>query len=79
MAAGLTDHVWTLREVLLFRVPPWPQSIGLWANRGGKQPREVACAGGEVRPHGWLRGYHQGWEGRWEPMRSLSSRPFCPC
>jgi transposase-like protein/IS1 family transposase len=25
MAAGLTDHVWTLREVLLFRVPPGPQ------------------------------------------------------
>lgn len=25
MAAGLTDHVWTLREVLLYRVPPWPQ------------------------------------------------------
>ena len=25
MAAGLTDHVWTLREVMLFRVPPWPQ------------------------------------------------------
>jgi IS1 family transposase len=25
MAASLTDHVWTLREVLLFRVPPWPQ------------------------------------------------------
>jgi hypothetical protein len=25
MAAGLTDHVWTLREVLLLRVPPWPQ------------------------------------------------------
>ena len=24
MAAALTDHVWTLREVLLFRVPPWP-------------------------------------------------------
>jgi hypothetical protein len=24
-AAGLTDHVWTLREGLLFRVPPWPQ------------------------------------------------------
>ena len=22
---GLTDHVWTLREVLLYRVPPWPQ------------------------------------------------------
>ena len=27
--AGLTDHVWTLREVLLFRVPPWPQPAGL--------------------------------------------------
>jgi IS1 family transposase len=25
MAAGLTDHVWTLREVLRYRVPPWPQ------------------------------------------------------
>ena len=25
MAAALTDHVWSLREVLLFRVPPWPQ------------------------------------------------------
>jgi hypothetical protein len=24
MAAGLTDHIWTLREMLLFRVPPWP-------------------------------------------------------
>jgi IS1 family transposase len=29
MAAGLTDHVWTLREVLLFRVPPWPQPVGM--------------------------------------------------
>src|SRR6266853_1310619 len=28
MAAGLTDQVWTLREVLLFRVPPWPQPVG---------------------------------------------------
>jgi hypothetical protein len=25
MAVGLTDRVWTLREVLLYRVPPWPQ------------------------------------------------------
>jgi hypothetical protein len=25
MAAGLTNHVWSLEEVLLFRVPPWPQ------------------------------------------------------
>jgi IS1 family transposase/transposase-like protein len=29
MAAGLTDRVWTLREVLLFRVPPWPQPARL--------------------------------------------------
>jgi hypothetical protein len=25
MAAGVTDHGWTLREVWLYRVPPWPQ------------------------------------------------------
>jgi IS1 family transposase len=29
MAAGLTDRVWTLREGLLFRVPPWPQPVGV--------------------------------------------------
>ena len=29
MAAGLTDHVWSVREVLLFRVPPWPQPVGV--------------------------------------------------
>ena len=27
MAAGLTDHVWSLKEVLLYRVPPWPQPV----------------------------------------------------
>jgi IS1 family transposase len=26
MAAGLTDHVWSLKEVVLYRVPPWPQA-----------------------------------------------------
>ena len=26
MAAGLTDHVWSLKEVLLYRVPPWQQA-----------------------------------------------------
>jgi len=26
MAAGLTDHVWGLKEVLFYRVPPWPQA-----------------------------------------------------
>jgi IS1 family transposase len=25
MAASLTDQVWSLKEVLLYRVPPWPQ------------------------------------------------------
>ena len=25
LAAGLTDRVWSLREVLRYRVPPWPQ------------------------------------------------------
>ena len=29
MAAGLTDHVWSLTEVLLYRVPPWPQPAGV--------------------------------------------------
>jgi len=29
MAAGLTDHVWLLKEVLRFRVPPWPQPQAL--------------------------------------------------
>jgi hypothetical protein len=27
MAAGLTDHVLDLKEVLMFRVPPWPQPL----------------------------------------------------
>ena len=27
MAAGLTDHVWSLKEVLCYRVPPWPQPL----------------------------------------------------
>jgi hypothetical protein len=25
MVVGLTDRVWSLREVLMYRVPPWPQ------------------------------------------------------
>src|SRR5262245_34723932 len=29
LAAGVTDRVWSLHEVLLFRVPPWPQPAGL--------------------------------------------------
>ena len=26
MAAGLTDPIWSLKEVLFYRVPPWPQA-----------------------------------------------------
>ena len=26
MAAGVTDHVWSLKDVLFYRVPPWPQA-----------------------------------------------------
>jgi len=29
MAAGLTERGWSLREVLLYRVPPWPQPQAL--------------------------------------------------
>ncbi len=29
MSAGLTDRMWTLREMLLYRVPPWPQPQAL--------------------------------------------------
>jgi hypothetical protein len=29
MSAGLTDRVWTLREMWLYRVPPWPQPQAL--------------------------------------------------
>jgi IS1 family transposase len=28
MEAGVTEHVWSLQEVLLYRVPPWPQHQG---------------------------------------------------
>jgi hypothetical protein len=38
MAAGLTDHVGTLREVVRFRVPPWPQPQAVSAaDRGSHQ------------------------------------------
>ena len=26
MAAGVTDHVWSLKDVLRYRLPPWPQA-----------------------------------------------------
>lgn len=27
MSAGLTDHVWDVQELLLFRIPPWRQQL----------------------------------------------------
>jgi len=44
MAAGLTDHVWTLREVLLFRVPPWPQPAGGVRKREQERERRMAVS-----------------------------------
>jgi len=39
MAAGLTDHVWSLKEVLFYRVPPWPQPhVGLQMNQEKDRP-----------------------------------------
>jgi len=32
---GCPDHVWSLREVLVFRVPPWLQPGGLYTNSCG--------------------------------------------
>jgi hypothetical protein len=63
MAAGLTDHIWTLREVLLFRVPPWPQTAEVCARIvvGSCKQRKGPC-GGDVRPHSLLRGCkHRSW------------------
>ena len=54
MAAGLTDHVWTLREVLLFRVPPWPQPLPTNGHGSAKrwQSRPAAMAAG-LTDHVW--------------------------
>ena len=29
MAAGITNQVWTMQQLLLFRVPPWRQEVAL--------------------------------------------------
>ena len=34
MSAGLTDHMWTLREMLLYRVPPVATAIGAVSDSG---------------------------------------------
>ena len=56
MAAGLTDHVWSLREVLLFRVPPWPQAQTVSATGAGEERgvERLKCA--QMQPHRAGRG-----------------------
>jgi IS1 family transposase len=49
MAAGLTDHVWTLSEVLLCRVPPWPPAAGV-SVAGSESGREAEQARYARRP-----------------------------
>jgi len=46
MAAGLTDHVWSLKEVLLYRVPPWPQpqTVCGMARIDDREGGQVTCA-----------------------------------
>jgi hypothetical protein len=29
MAAGITSQVWTMQQLLLFRVPPWRQEVAV--------------------------------------------------
>jgi IS1 family transposase len=51
MAAGLTDHVWTLRAVLLFRVPPWPQpqSVSVTGEKDDQGGKRMRCARRQVQ------------------------------
>src|SRR5262249_4950029 len=44
MAAGLTDHVWTLREGLLFRVPPAPQPAKACGRESRRGTDGLPCA-----------------------------------
>jgi hypothetical protein len=52
--AGLTDPVWSLRDVLLYRVPPWPQpqgryGIGEEQDRGLEQRHSVSPPASRVQ------------------------------
>jgi hypothetical protein len=63
MAAGLTDHVWSLQAVLLYRVPPWPQAQTAYNrmpvdDRAGEQ---LACA--PMEGHRVERGVENQWGG----------------
>ena len=71
MAAGLTDHVWTLREVLLFRVPPWPQPQALLEAREHEDRGKVSGPG---VPTGRANGLHEALGTRCERSCPASER-----
>jgi hypothetical protein len=50
MAAGLTDRVWTLREVLLVRVPPWLPPLALYWFSQNPCPAGLDGGSHESRP-----------------------------
>ena len=53
MAAGLTDHVWSLKEVLLYRVPPWPQPQMVEERQRLILVKSAADVCSEAGPQGW--------------------------
>src|SRR5687767_3555621 len=80
MAAGLTDHVWSRKDVLLFRGPPWPQpqarsKVGQEDGRakerdGSVYKRARRCERGAENA---LRGLTTGC---WAPLRRLTRGPM---
>ena len=53
MAAGLTEHVWTLREVMRCGVPPWPQPQ---ARHGVGKKMIMKRSRGHARAQAWRAG-----------------------
>ncbi|HEY7491612.1 MAG TPA: hypothetical protein VIH59_10955 [Candidatus Tectomicrobia bacterium] len=45
VAVGRTARVWTLHEVLLFRVPPWPQPQAVDETRCARRWRDAGARG----------------------------------
>ena len=60
MAAGLTERVWPLREVWLFRVPPWPQPVGGEHAGGWAAAREGGLTGRRAATRPASRACHEG-------------------
>ena len=63
MAAGWTDHGWTRKEVLFYRVPPWPQPQTVESRIRGEDRSVVRLGGLRCRPSGASEGLKTGWEG----------------